>query len=155
METYGLLKLIHILSSTLLFGTGLGTAYYMYCADKSGDLKAIAVVSRHVVTADLIFTTPAIIIQPLSGYFLMRTMGYGWSEAWIVASVGLYVLAGACWLPVVWLQIRMRNLANQAVDDGSSLPPRYRCYMRTWFILGWPAFLAVIIIFFLMIFKPT
>lgn len=155
METYGLLKLIHILSSTLLFGTGLGTAYYMFCADKSGDLKAIAVVSRHVVTADLIFTTPAIIIQPLSGYFLMRTMGYGWSEAWIVASVGLYVLAGACWLPVVWLQIRMRNLANQAVDDGSSLPPRYRCYMRTWFILGWPAFLAVIIIFFLMIFKPT
>lgn len=155
METYGLLKLIHILSSTLLFGTGLGTAYYMFCADKSGDLKAIAVVSKHVVMADLIFTTPAIIIQPLSGYFLMRTMGYGWSEAWIVASVGLYVLAGACWLPVVWLQIRMRNLANQAVDDGSSLPPCYRSYMRTWFILGWPAFLAVVIIFFLMIFKPT
>ena len=155
MDIYGVLTLVHILGATLLFGTGLGTAFFMYRADGSGDVNAIAVVSRNVVLADWLFTAPAVLIQPVTGYLLMRHVGYAWSETWIVTSVALYLLAGACWLPVVWLQIRIRDLAKQAAVEGTSLPPRYRAYMKVWFGLGWPAFIAVIAIFFLMIFKPA
>lgn len=155
MDTYGVLKLVHILGATLLFGTGLGTAFFMYRADGSGDVNAIAVVSRNVVLADWLFTAPAVLIQPVTGYLLMRHVGYAWNETWIVTSVALYLLAGACWLPVVWLQIRIRDLAKQAAVEGTPLPPRYRAYMKVWFGLGWPAFIAVIAILFLMMFKPA
>ncbi len=155
MDTYGVLKLVHILGATLLFGTGLGTAFFMYRADGSGDVNAIAMVSRNVVLADCLFTAPAVLIQPVTGYLLMRHVGYGWSETWIVTSVALYLLAGACWLPVVWLQIRIRDLAKQAAVEGTPLPPRYRAYMKAWIGLKWPAFIAVIAIFFLMVFKPA
>ncbi len=155
MDIYGVLKLVHILGATLLFGTGLGTAFFMHRADGSGDVNAIAVVSRNVVLADWLFTAPAVLIQPVTGYLLMRHVGYAWNETWIVTSVTLYLLAGACWLPVVWLQIRIRDLARRAAVEGTPLPPRYRAYMKVWFGLGWPAFIAVIAIFFLMVFKPA
>jgi uncharacterized membrane protein len=146
--------IVHILSATLLFGAGLGTAFQMWMAHRSGDVGAIAEVSRNVVRADFLFTLPAVIIQPLTGIALIRIDGYGFSEPWLVAAYHLYVFVGACWLPVVWIQIQARNLAQQAVTDGAALPPRYFRLMRWWFWLGWPAFSAVLAIFWLMVAKP-
>ena len=155
MDLYPLYKIIHILSSTLLFGTGLGTAFHMWRADRTGDLRVIANAARQTVLADWLFTAPAVIIQPLTGLLLMFEAGYALDEAWIMLSLGLYVLVGACWLPVVWLQIRMRDMAVAALSDDTPLPPRYRRYKRIWFALGWPAFLSVIAIFALMVFRPA
>lgn len=153
MDTYLLVRWIHILSATLLFGTGLGSAFYMWHADKSGNPQVIATVARNVVLADWLFTTPAVIIQPMSGLWLMSTRGYALSEPWILLSLMLFALAGACWLPVVWLQIQMRHLAEAAVRTQTALDARYHRYMRGWFLLGWPAFAAVLVIFGLMVFK--
>ena len=154
MDLYAFYKTVHILSSTVLFGTGLGTTFHMWRADRTGDVRVIANAARQTVLADWLFTAPAVIIQPLTGFLLIYEAGYALDEAWIMLSLGLYVLIGACWLPVVWLQIRMRNLAAAALDDGAEPPPLYRRYMRLWFALGWPAFLSVIAIFALMVFRP-
>ncbi|MGC1550648.1 MAG: DUF2269 domain-containing protein [Rhodanobacter sp.] len=154
MNTYVLLKIVHILSSTLLFGTGLGTAFFMWFTHRTGQVAAIATATRLTVLADFLFTTPAVIVQPLSGFLLMRLMGFDLHTPWLQAAVMLYVITGACWLPVVWLQWRARDLAAAAMQAGTPLPPIYYRYMRTWFALGWPAFLAVIAIFWLMVAKP-
>jgi uncharacterized membrane protein len=148
-------KWLHILSSTVLFGTGLGSAFYLYFANRSGDPRVIAAVARTVVLADWLFTTPTAILQPLTGAWLVHLAGYPWTAAWIQWSIALYVLAGACWLPVVWLQIRMAQMAEQAVQERSALPARFRRYHTIWTALGWPAFLAFVAIFYLMAAKPA
>lgn len=155
MNDFVLLKVIHVLSSTVLFGTGLGTAFFMWFTHRSGRVEAIVVATRLTVLADLLFTTPAVIVQPLSGYALMRLMHVDWHTPWVQAATALYVMAGACWLPVVWLQWRARDLAAEALHDATPLPPAYHRYMRIWFALGWPAFLAVLLIFWLMVAKPA
>jgi uncharacterized membrane protein len=152
---YQLVKLIHILSSTLLFGTGLGSAFYKWMADRGGDLHSIAKTNRTVVFADWLFTTPTVIIQPVSGFWLVHIMGFPLDQLWIVITVVLYIIAGGCWLPVVWLQIRMRDMATDAVVNNQSLDERYHRYAKLWFWLGVPAFISMVVIYFLMVFKPA
>ena len=152
---YELAKTLHILSSTLLFGTGLGTAWYMWRADRSGHSTVIFITARHVVWADYLFTLPAVVFQPLSGLWLAELAGFPPGGKWLVVTYVLYAIAGACWIPVVWLQIHMRDLAAAAVRDGTALPPLYHRYMQIWFILGWPAFSAIVAIFYLMVAKPS
>lgn len=152
---YEILKWVHLLSATLLFGTGFGSAFYKWSADRSGDLHAIVHTNRIVVIADWVFTTPTVIIQPISGIWLASVMGYSLTEPWIIVAILLYVIAGACWLPVVWLQIQMRNLSKQAQEQHTSLNKTYYRYARLWFWLGMPAFTSMVIIYFLMISKPS
>jgi len=153
MHDYLLLKTVHILSSTLLFGTGLGTAFHGWMANRSGVLAARRVVNRNVVLADWLFTTPAVIVQPVTGVWLANLAGYPLTTPWLMAAIVLYILVGACWLPVVAIQIRMRRIA-EATPDGADLPRHYHRLGRWWFVLGWPAFIGVIIIFWLMVAKP-
>jgi len=153
-DSYLWLKLVHILSATVLFGTGLGTAFHMFASHLSGDKHAIAVAGRNTVRADWLFTTPAVLVQPLSGLALVYVVGYPFHSLWLVITYGLYLLAGACWIPVVIIQMRAARLAVEAVAAGTELPPAYYRLMRIWFILGWPAFLGLIGVFFLMIFRP-
>lgn len=153
MHDYLLLKTLHILSSTLLFGTGLGTAFHGWMANRSGVLAARRVVNRNVELADWLFTTPAVIVQPVTGVWLANLAGYPLTTPWLLAAIVLYVLVGACWLPVVAIQIRMRRIA-EATPDGTELPIHYHRLARWWFALGWPAFIGVIIIFWLMVAKP-
>src|SRR3954447_11359144 len=129
---YQLVLWVHILSAALLFGTGLGTAFHGWMAHRSGDLRAIVVASRNVVLADWLFTTPAVIVQPVTGVWLASEAGFPLGSGWVALSLGLYVLTGACWLPVVWLQIRMHRLAVTALRGNGSLPPRYHEYARYW-----------------------
>jgi uncharacterized membrane protein len=148
------LKWAHILSSTVLFGTGLGTAFHGLASNLRGDLRAIVVGNKNVVLADWCFTTPAVIIQPVTGFALALQQGWPLDSDWILASLALYVFVGACWLPVVWLQLRMARMAEKALAEGAPLPPLYRRYFWWWFALGWPAFTAMLAIFWLMVAKP-
>ena len=150
---YAVVKALHILSATLLFGTGVGSAYYLWRAHRESEAAVIARVARHVVQADWIFTTPAVLFQPLSGAWLAQAAGFSWT-GWLGASLMLYLVAGVCWLPVVWLQLRIRDLAAVSVAEATPLPARYRRYMRIWFWLGVPAFAAMAAVFFLMVMKP-
>lgn len=153
--SYATLKTLHILSMVLLFGTGLGSAFYKWMADRSGNLAHIAITNRHVVLADWIFTTPTVIFQPLSGLWMVHLLGLPLTTPWIAISLGLYVLAGLCWLPVVWLQIRMQRLAADALAGQSVLPESYWRMRRWWFWLGVPAFTAMVLVVTLMVFKQT
>ena len=150
-----LLKLVHVLGAAVLFGTGAGIAFFMLMAHRTRDPVAIAATARVVVIADAIFTVGAVIIQPISGAALAWTIGYSLHTPWIVASLVLYVLVGLCWLPVVGIQIRLRDLARTAAESGEALPARYFSLFRVWFWLGWPAFIGVTAIFALMIWKPS
>jgi uncharacterized membrane protein len=152
---YLVVKWLHVLSSTVLFGTGLGSAFYMFFTNRSGDVRAIAIVARRVVIADWLFTTPTAIVQPLTGFWLLHLSGIPWTAGWVLWSLVLYVVAGACWLPVVWIQIRMAEMAQRAADAGAPLPARFWRYHALWTALGWPAFIAFIAIFFLMVVKPA
>ena len=152
---YLILKWAHILSATLLFGTGLGSAFYKFMSDRSGNLQAIAQTNRIVAMADWLFTSPTVILQPVTGVWLALAVGYPLSSSWLVLAVSLYVIAGLCWLPVVYIQIRMRDLAAIAVAEGRALDVRYWQLSRIWFWLGVPAFSAILVIYYLMIFKPT
>ena len=154
MNLYLTLKWIHILSSVVLVGTGLGSAYYMFFANRSRDLAAQAVVTRLVVQADWWFTTPTVLLQPATGLAMVYLAGFPLSTPWIAASLVLYAVAGLCWLPVVWLQIRMRALAQQAAEAGTPLAPLYWRYARWWEALGYPAFAAMVVVFYLMVAKP-
>lgn len=151
---YMVVKWLHILSSTFLFGTGIGSAFYMLFTSLSRDVRAIAVVSRHVVLADWIFTSTTVIIQPLTGISMIYLAGFPWTSKWIMWTLGLYALAGACWLPVVWIQIKMRDMAQVAARDNMALPAQYWRYLRIWTLLGIPAFIAMVIVFWLMVSKP-
>ncbi|MBV8635208.1 MAG: DUF2269 domain-containing protein [Burkholderiaceae bacterium] len=155
MSIYLVLKWLHVLSSTVLFGTGIGIAFFKWMADRGGDVATIRRINEITVFADWVFTTPAVIAQPASGLGLMLVEGYPMSTPWIVAGFALYFLAGACWLPVVWLQLEMRNMARRAERDGGPLPQRYRQLARRWFFLGMPAFTALAIVFWLMVAKPA
>ena len=150
MTEYDLTKYLHILSSTVLFGTGLGTAFQMVQAMRTGRAQTISDVAAAVVRADLIFTTPAGIIQPLTGLWLIDSVGYSLTEPWLIAAYILYMLAFLCWLPVVILQIRIRDLARETPPDIPEIRRRY----RLWFALGWPAFAALVGVFWLMVSRP-
>ncbi|MBN66322.1 MAG: hypothetical protein CMM94_01995 [Rickettsiales bacterium] len=148
------LKYIHIISATILFGAGIGSAFHMFMASRSKDTTAIYFATRHVVLADWLFTTPSVIIQLVTGVALAHTLGYALTEGWVLWALILYFFAGACWLPVVWIQIKMRDMAKQALETNQPLPPRYWRYDRWWTILGSLAFPAIIVVFYLMVFKP-
>jgi uncharacterized membrane protein len=152
---YLTVKWLHVLFSTVLFGTGIGSAFYMFFTNREGHVRTIASVTRRVVIADWLFTTPTAILQPLTGAWLVHLAGFPWSAGWIVWSVVLYVVAGACWLPVVWIQIRMARMAAASAASGAPLPERFWRYHRLWTGLGVPAFLAFIAIFYLMVTKPA
>lgn len=154
MDPYLTAKWLHILSSTVLFGTGIGTAFQMVWAMRSRRVETIHSVASGVVLADWIFTTPAGIFQPLSGLWLIHLQGYALTEPWLLASYGLYLLAFCCWAPVVHLQLRIRNLAAQALATNQPLPPSAHRAYRLWFALGWPAFTALVVVFWLMVNKP-
>lgn len=155
MSSYLILKTLHILSSVVLVGVGFGSAFYLFCANRSKSLEAQAVVARFVVLADWIFTTPAVILQPITGIVLLKMAGWPMTTPWILWSIALYAIAGACWLPVVWLQIRMKNMADVALATQTALPARYWRYARWWESLGYPAFGAMVIVYFLMVTKPA
>ena len=152
---YITIKWLHILSSTLLFGTGIGTAYFMICSVLTRNPHIIASVSKYVITADWIFTATTIVIQPLTGFYLIHLANLSYTSAWIMWSISLYILAGACWLPVVWLQIRMHQLAVVCRDTHSLLPDLFWRYFRIWVTLGIPAFISLTVIFYLMVARPA
>ncbi len=151
MELYPVLRLVHILSASVLFGSGMAIAFFMLMAWRAGNRAAFALTAKHVVLADWVFTATAVVVQPLSGVALAHVAGWPLSAPWLMWSYGLYLFIGACWLPVVWIQYRVKALLA-AVDD--AVPDRVHRLMRIWFILGWPAFSALIGIFVLMITKP-
>jgi uncharacterized membrane protein len=151
---YVIVKWLHVLSSTLLFGTGIGSAFYLLFATLSRDVRAIAAVTRSVVVADSLFTGTTAVFQPLSGLWLVHLMGgLPLSTPWIAASLWLYALAIACWLPVVWIQLRLRDLSAEAALARRQLPPRYWFFFRWWIGLGFVAFFAFLAIFYLMVAK--
>lgn len=154
MTGYLLLKWLHVVSSTLLLGTGLGIAFFMWRAHRTRDARVIAAVSADVVRADFLFTATAVLVQPVTGFLLIHRLGYPLSAPWLHWSLALYVVIGCCWLPVVWLQVQMRNLARRALQEGTPLPEAYYHYFRFWFLLGWPAFAGVLLVFWLMVAKP-
>lgn len=151
---YLLLKWLHILSATLLFGTGLGSAFYKFMTDRSGNLAAIAQTNRLVVIADWLFTTPTVILQPITGVWLALLAGYPLSSNWLLLSMLLYVVAGLCWLPVVVIQIRMRDLSQRALLEHGGLDQRYARLAHIWFWLGVLAFVAMLLVYWLMVSKP-
>lgn len=155
MDLYTVLKLVHILSASVLFGSGAAIAFFMLMAWRSDDVAGFALASRHTVLADWVFTSSAVILQPLSGIALALHVGYSLTAPWLVLTYALYLFIGACWLPVVWIQLRVRALVTAAAADGEDVPDRVHKLMRIWFILGWPAFLALIGIFVLMITRPA
>lgn len=155
METYLLLRLLHIVSATILLGTGIGIAFFMAMAHRSGEVATIAAVSRMVVIADSVFTAPAVLLQAGTGTALVILTGIPWQQPWLVWALALFVFVGACWLPVVWIQWRVSAIAAAAVAQGRPLGADYRRLMRWWFALGWPAFAAVLAIVWLMVRKPV
>jgi uncharacterized membrane protein len=147
-------KLIHILSSTILFGTGIGTALNLYMANRTKDIYLIAKTTRYVVWVDWVFTGTSGFIQPATGLWMVYLNGYPFTTFWVWSSILGYLIAAFCWFPVVYLQIKMRDFAANALQNKLSLPQIYHRYYRYWFILGWPAFISLIIVFYLMTNKP-
>jgi uncharacterized membrane protein len=155
MEEYLLARGLHILSAIVLFGTGLGTAYQMFAACRSGDVAGIARVARQTVRADWVFTTPAAVAQPVTGLWLVRLSGYSYVESWLVVSYLLYGLAGAAWLVVVTLQMEMERRAAIARRSGSPLSEAFWRHFRLWVRLGWVGFGSLAGVIALMVAKPT
>lgn len=153
--TYLVLKYLHVLGAIVILGTGSGIAFFMLMAHLSRDSDFIARTARVVVLADLVFTATAVIAQPVTGYFLMRATGARFSDQWIIGSLGLFAVAGGFWLPVVWMQRRMRDLAAAAAATGAPPPAEYHRLFRWWFIYGFPGFGSVLMILWLMIAKPV
>ncbi|MBT8002645.1 MAG: DUF2269 domain-containing protein [Rhodospirillales bacterium] len=147
-------KWVHILSATVLFGTGLGTAFHMLATHLRGNVIAIAGMTRNTVLADWLFTAVAGVVQPITGFWMIYLAGYDFLESWLITTYALYVVAGACWLKVVQLQYHMRKYALLAAERNEALPMEYHQDMRLWIILGCPAFLSLVIAFALMVMKP-
>ena len=154
MTLYFLVKYLHVLGATVILGTGTGIAFFMLMAHRSRDPAFIARTAATLVIADMLFTLSAVILQPVTGGFLMALSATALAERWLLTSLGLYAVAGLLWIPVIFMQIEMRNLARTAVMQQQPLPPRYFRLFRRWFVFGIPGFGSVMIIFWLMIAKP-
>ncbi len=155
MNSYFVLKWLHVLSATVLFGTGIGIAFFKWITDRSGDVRAIRIINERTVLADWIFTTPAVILQPLTGFAMIWIGGFSWQAHWLWLALFLYCFAGLCWLPVLKLQMMMRDLARSADQAQAALPDQYWKYAKWWFWLGVPAFCALLVVYWLMIVKPA
>lgn len=155
MTLYLIVKVAHVIGATVLLGTGAGIAFFMLMAHRTGDARLIAHTAGIVVIADVTFTATAVVIQPLTGAALAHLAGYPLFEGWVGLTLILYAVIGAFWLPVVWMQLRMRDLARAAVAADTPLPAAYHRLWRLWFAFGFPAFIAVIAIIWLMVVKPT
>jgi uncharacterized membrane protein len=154
MTYYFILKFLHVIGATVLLGAGAGIAFFMLAAHLSRDPATIAGTARIVVRADFLFTATAVVAQPVTGVLLAWNVGYSLLDGWIAWSIVLYFFTGAFWLPVVWMQMKMRDLAAAAVRDNRPLPPLYHQLFWWWFAFGFPAFAAVLAIFWLMIARP-
>ena len=148
-------RMLHVIGATVLFGTGAGIAFFMVMAKRTGKPALIAHVADTVVIADTVFTATAVIFQPVTGYLLAQSIGWPLTEGWIVVSLALYIFAGVFWLPVVWIQIRLREIARKAALEDAPLPQQWHRLYRIWFACGFPAFLAVLGIIWLMLAKPS
>ncbi|MFN4296873.1 MAG: DUF2269 family protein [Brevundimonas sp.] len=155
MEFYFLLKIAHVIGAAVLLGTGAGIAFFMLMAHRTRDASLIAHTAGIVVIADWLFTASAVVIQPVTGAALAHLTGQPLFSGWLGLSLVLYMVTGAFWLPVVWIQARMRDLAVQAARSGEPLPAAYDRLFRIWFVCGFPAFGAVLAIIVLMVVKPT
>jgi uncharacterized membrane protein len=151
---YLLVKWIHVLSATILLGTGVGSAFYLFMANRKGNVANIHFTAAHVVIADFCFIAPAVVVQLVTGLWLLRLSGHALAEPWVAWGLALYLFAGLCWLPVVWVQIRMRDLAKASIETGKPLPETYWRLDRWWIAAGSLAFPAVIVVFYLMVVKP-
>lgn len=152
---YLIVKTVHVIGASVLLGTGAGIAFFMLVAHLRGEPREVAGVARTVVLADFLFTATAVVLQPITGVWLAWSSGYSLADGWIAASIVLYIITGAFWLPVVWMQMRMRDLAIQAVETNSPLSEAYSRLFWWWFAFGFPAFGAVLLIFWLMIARPA
>lgn len=152
--TYEILRVLHVIGATVLLGTGAGIAFFMVISNRSGDPRLIAHVAGIVVLADTVFTATAAILQPITGYLLARETGWPLLSGWVALSLALYVFVRLFWLPVVWMQIRLRDMARLAAAQGGPLPEAYHRLYRWWFAFGFPAFAAVLAILSLMLAKP-
>jgi len=152
---YFALKYLHLIGAAVLLGTGAGIAFFMLMAHRTGEAVQIAAVARIVVVADFLFTATAVVAQPITGIALAWHVGYSLTDGWIVLSILLYIVTGCFWLPVVWMQMLMRDLAEAAVSKGLPLPPAYHRLFWAWFVFGFPAFAAVLGILWLMITRPA
>ena len=150
-----ILRFLHVIGATVLLGTGAGIAFFMVFAVRTRDAMLIAHVGNTVVIADMLFTATAVIAQPVTGYLLARTVGWPLSEGWLVLSIGLYAFTGLFWLPVVWIQVKLRDLARTAAQSGTALPTEFDRLYRIWFACGFPAFLSVLAIIWLMLTRPA
>jgi uncharacterized membrane protein len=153
--TYFILKFLHVIGAAVLFGTGAGIAFFVVLGHFTGKPAIVAPITRIVVIADFLFTATAVVAQPLTGIALAWHMGWSLWEGWIALSILLYFVTGAFWLPVVWMQMRMRDLGAHAAATNQPLPPQYHRLFWWWFAFGFPAFGAVVAIFWLMIAKPS
>lgn len=153
MEYYLILKLIHILAAVVVTGIGAGIAFFMFMANRSNNPQAIYITAKHVILGDWIFTTPAVITQIITGIFLMNIQGYSFSAPWFYWVIGLFSFIGVCWLPVLRIQYKLRELAKVSVDK-NQVTPEFKSLMKTWTLLGIPAFTAIMVIYWLMVFKP-
>ena len=155
MEYVDILRWLHVIGATVLLGTGAGIAFFMVMAHRTGEARLIAHVAGTVVIADTLFTASAVVVQPITGALLAHEIGWPLFSGWLGLSLGLYVLTGLFWLPVVDIQIRLRDLARAAAASGEALPPLYHRLYRLWFACGFPAFAAVLAILALMVTKPA
>ena len=155
MSAYLVLKFLHVVGAAVLLGTGAGIAFFLWMANRTGKAAVVAPVIRIVVIADFVFTATTVAVQPLTGILLAWRMGFSLFDGWVAFSILLYFVTGAFWTPVVFMQIRMRDLAVKAARGGRALPPEYHRLFRRWFAFGFPAFGAVLLIFWLMIAKPA
>ena len=153
--SYLLIKWIHILSATILFGAGIGSAFHMFMANRRGKVEGMYFAARTVVIADYLFTTPAVIVQLITGVMLVQMLNHDFTDFWVMWGMGLYLFAGACWLPVIWIQIKMRDMAKASMETGEQLPEVFWKMNRWWMILGSLAFPAILVVFYLMVFKPV
>jgi uncharacterized membrane protein len=154
MTLFFVIEYLHVLGAIVILGTGAGIAFFMLMAHRSGNAEFIARTAATVVIADMIFTLTAVLLQPVTGGLLMKLSSTSLSERWLLASLALYAIAGLFWVPVIFMQIEMRDLAGEAAARNRPLPPRYFELVRRWILFGFPGFGSVMIIVWLMIAKP-
>lgn len=155
MDLYIAIKTLHIISSTILFVTGIGIAFFMFRSYFTSNLHEKFYAARNTVLADCLFTFPAVFIQPLTGIALIHIVAYDWTDLWLSLTYTIYIIAGLCWIPVVWIQIQLKKIIAESIEQNKELPARYHKLFKIWFFLGWPAFVGLVIVFFLMVAKPV
>ncbi|RIH89322.1 DUF2269 family protein [Calidithermus roseus] len=152
MDSYLLLKSLHVLGAVIFLGNILVTALWKVLADRTQNPAIVAYAQRLVTVTDFAFTALGVGLIIVTG----ELMAGRWEgAAWVGWGRALFVASGVIWLvALIPIQIAQARMAR-AFAQQASIPASYWRLAKLWGVFGIIATALPLLNLYFMVFKPS